>query len=78
MQRLRRAEDLFKNGCEVAFASRHLVIKVLLETRENIPYFFRSAQVGNSVGDGVVVLELSRGAASRDPVYGMHLGGQTP
>ena len=48
----------FKNVVNVASASRHLLIEVLLETRENVPDFFRSAQVGDGVGDGVVVLEL--------------------
>jgi hypothetical protein len=38
--------------------SRHFLIKILLEPRKNIPNVFRPAQVGDGIGDSVVVLEL--------------------
>ena len=47
---------------------RHLLVEVLLETGENGPELFRSAQVGHGAGDGVAVFELQlRGDASLDP-----------
>ena len=35
-----------------------LLIEVLLKAGEDLPDFFGAAQVGNRVGDGVVVFEL--------------------
>lgn len=38
----------------------HSLVEVLLKAGEDLPDLFRPAQVGNGVGDGIVVLEFQQ------------------
>jgi hypothetical protein len=35
-------------------------IKEFLEPRENLPYFFRLAQIGDGIGNGIMVFEVEQ------------------